>query len=145
MIQAILSQMIGPVGRAILDFYFTNQTVINVIFFAWAVIMTYASMQLTKIRDHTVKMSITALENDPELSNEQLWEKFRPVWQEEIKKLNVRLVLNRWNFWVTPPTPEVLIPILRLGPDWFEAIRKGEVLRYRFLIPGKNEQLSSFK
>ena len=137
--------MIGPGGRAILDFYFSNQTILNVFFVIWAVIMTYGSMQLTKIREHTIKMSITELEKDPELSNEQLWEKFRPLWQEEIKGLNVRFVLNRWNFWVTRPTPEALIPILRLGPDWFEAIRKGEVLRYRFLIAGKNEQLSSFK
>lgn len=144
MIQAMLNTVIGPWGRALIAFYFANQTTINFIFAIWAIIMTYGSVQLNKIRRHTVLMSVDALKQGSHLSNEQLWETFRPKWQEEIKQIKVRFILNRWNLWITKPTPELLIQILRLGPDWFEAIRNGEVLRYRFLTPGKNDRLSSF-
>jgi hypothetical protein len=42
MIKAILDMVIGPIGRAILDYYFAHQTIINAIFVVWAGTMTYA-------------------------------------------------------------------------------------------------------
>jgi hypothetical protein len=144
MITAILNEVIGPWGRAVLNYYFANQSVINSIFLIWAGIMTYASLKLTAIRHLTVKMSVEALKNNPKASDEEIWKAFRPNWQAEVEKLNARFILNRWNIWVTRPTPEKLVEILRLGPAWFTAIRNGEVLRYRFSVPGKNDRLSSF-
>jgi hypothetical protein len=143
MIQQIINTMIGSFGRAVLEFYFENQTLINVIFLIWAGTMTYASIQLSKIRHMTVVLAVDALKKDPNQSDEQIWMAFRPKWQEEVEKINPRLILNRWNFWVTKPTPEKLIEIMRLSPDWFAAIRNGEVLRYRFSLPGKNDRLSN--
>lgn len=144
MIAALINEMIGPLGRAILSYYFAHQTVINVIFIVWAVMMTYGSTQLDKIRRLTIKMGVEILQKNPYQSNEQIWTSFQPRWQEEVEKLQVRFVLNRWNLWITRPTPEKLIELLRLGPDWFAAIRNGEVLRYRFSLPGKNDRLKSF-
>jgi len=144
MITAILNEAIGPGGRAILNFYFANQSIINIIFLIWAGTMTYASVQLTNIRHMTVKLAVKALKEDPIASDEQIWAAFRPKWQEEVEKLKPRFILNRWNIWIDRPTPEKLIEILRLSPAWFGAIRKGEVLKYRFSIPGKNDKLSSF-
>ena len=145
MITALLNEALGPGGRAILGFYFANQSIINIIFVIWAGTMTYASLQLTKIRHMTVKLAVETLKNDPHSNDEQIWAAFRPKWQEEVEKLHPRFILNRWNIWIARPTPEKLIEILRLSPDWFGTIRKGEVLRYRFAIPGKNDKLSSFK
>jgi hypothetical protein len=143
MIQQIINTMIGSFGRAVLAFYFENQTLINVIFLIWAGTMTYASIQLSKIRHMTVRMAVDILKNDPHQSDEQIWMAFRPKWQEEVEKINAKLILNRWNFWVTKPSPEKLIEIMRLSPNWFAAIRNGEVLRYRFSLPGKNDRLSN--
>lgn len=144
MIAALINEMIGPLGRAILSYYFAHQTVINAIFIVWAVMMTYGSTQLDKIRRLTIKMGVEILQKNPYQSNEQIWTSFQPRWQEEVEKLQIRFVLNRWNLWITRPTPEKLIELLRLGPDWFAAIRNGEVLRYRFSLPGKNDRLKSF-
>lgn len=143
MIQAILNEVLGPGGRAILKFYFDNQSVINIIFLIWAVFMTYASFELSKIRNLTVKMAVDYLKSHPNDSNEEVWNGFQPTWLVEVGKLNSRFILNRWNLWIARPTPERLVEILRLGPDWFEAIRNGEVLKYRFAIPGKNDRLKS--
>jgi hypothetical protein len=92
----------------------------------------------------TVKMAAAAVKSNSQQNDDQIWNTFRPRWEEEVSKLNPKLILNRWNIWVTKPTPEKLIEILRLSPAFFEAIRKGEVLRYRFSPPGKNDRLSSF-
>jgi len=144
MIQAVINQIIGPWGRAILKFYFDNQSIINIIFLMWAVVMTYGSLTLTKIRHLTVRMAVEALKNDPRAKDAEIWKSFRPKWEEEVAKLKPRIILNRWNLWVTRPTPEALIEVLRLSPEWFAAIRIGEVLRCKFTIPGKNDKLSSF-
>lgn len=144
MIKAIIDQMIGPWGRAILDFYFSHQSIINTIFLIWAGFMTVGSVQLDRVRRLTVKLSLEALKKNPNYSDEQIWQEFRPVWETEIATLGTSIILNRWNVWVTKPTPEKLIELLRLGPDWFAAIRNGEVLRYRFSLPGKNDRLKSF-
>ena len=93
----------------------------------------------------TVKMAVEMLKSDPHQSNDQIWSAFRPRWQEEVDKINPRLILSRRNLWVSKPTPENLIEVMRLGPEWFAAIRNGEVLRYRFTQTGKNDRLSSFK
>jgi hypothetical protein len=142
MIRAFLDMVLGPGGKAVLDFYFANQLIINAIFLVWAVIMTYASFQMSKIRSQAVLLSVDMLAKYPDLSNEQIWEIYRPVWQEEVQKIDARLIPNLINLWVTKPTPEKIITILRLGPDWFEAIRNGEVLAKRY-HRGKNDKLSS--
>lgn len=144
MIAAFVNEMIGPFGRAILSFYFAHQSIINAVFVIWAIAMTYGSLQLDKIRHLTIKMGVETLKKNPHQNDEQIWRDFRPVWQKEVEKLQVRFVLNRWNLWITRPTTEKLIELLRLGPDWFAAIRNGEVLRYRFSLPGKNDRLKSF-
>jgi hypothetical protein len=145
MIVSIINTMIGPWGRAILSFYFAHQTIINILFVIWAGIITYASMQLNKIRHLTVWMSVDALKEQPELSDEQIWAVFRPKWQEEVAKLNAPFILNRWNIWIAKPTSENLIEVLRLSPEWFGAIRKGEVLPYRFMFQAKNTKLATIK
>jgi hypothetical protein len=89
-------------------------------------------------------MGVETLKKNPHQNDEQIWRDFRPVWLEEVEKLKVRYILNRWNLWITKSSPEKLIELLRLGPDWFAAIRNGEVLRYRFSLPGKNDRLKSF-
>jgi hypothetical protein len=144
MIAALINEMIGPLGRAILNFYFAHQTIINIIFVMWAIMMTYGSVELDKVRKLTVKMGVETLKKNPHQNDEQIWRDFRPVWLEEVEKLKVRYILNRWNLWITKSSPEKLIELLRLGPDWFAAIRNGEVLRYRFSLPGKNDRLKSF-
>lgn len=144
MFQAIFDVMLGQWGRAILDFYFTYQTIINAIFVVWAGIITYASFQLNNIRRKTIFLGLDLLKDSPDLTDEEIWEAFRPTWLEEIKQLNPRLIINRWNFWVLNATPENIIDIMNLGPDWFAALRQGEVLRYRFSFPGQNYKLSMF-
>ena len=144
MIQAVINMAIGSFGRAVLDFYFANQSIINIIFLIWAGMMTYASIQLSKIRHMTVRLAVVTLKSDPQQNDEEIWKAFRPKWQEEVDKINPRLIPSRHNVWVMKATPEHIIDILRLSPEWFAAIRKGEVLRYRFAIPGKNDRLSSF-
>jgi len=144
MFKAIFDVILGPWGRAILDFYFTNQTIINIIFLIWGGIITYASLQLSKIRRKTIYLGLDFLKEAPHLTDNQVWEAFRPKWQEEISNLKPRLIINRWNLWVSKATPENIIDIMKLGPDWFAALRKGEVLRYRFSFPGDNYKLSMF-
>lgn len=144
MIRAILDMIIGQWGKAALDFYFTNQTIINAVFLIYATAMTYASYQMSKIRHQTVLMSVDMLAKNPNLSNEQIWLIFRPRWQAEVEKINPRLIPNLINLWVTTPSTEKIIEILRLGPEWFEAIRNGEVLQSRY-HPGRNDRLKSFK
>ncbi len=143
MVRAFLEMILGPWGKAALDFYFANQSIINAVFLVWAVTMTYASFQMSKIRHLTVILSVDMLANHPDLSNEQVWQTFRPGWQEEVQKINPRLIPYYVNLWVTKPTPEKIIKILRLGPDWFEAIRNGEVLPKQYHY-GRNDKLSSF-
>jgi hypothetical protein len=144
MITQVLNEMIGPGGRAILKFYFDNQGIINSIFLIWAIFMTYGSYKLSNIRHLTVRMAVEALKRNPSASNEQIFNEFLPNWKIAVDNLHVRYILNRTNLWVTKPTHEKLIDILRLSPEFFEAIRNGEVLKYRFAIPGKNDKLSSF-
>jgi len=144
MFQAILYNILGTWGRAALNFYFENQTIINILFLIWAGIITFASMQLNKIRRKTIYLGLDFLKASPNLSDQETWEAFRPKWQEEINDLNPRLILNHGNLWVLKATPENIIDIMKLGPEWFAALRKGEVLRYRFSFPGKNYQLSMF-
>ena len=144
MIQALLDVMLGEWGRAARDFYFTNQTTFNIIFLIWGGIITYSSFQLNNIRRKTVHLGVSLLEEKPHLSDEEAWVAFRPKWQEEINKLNPRWILNRWNIWVSKATPENIIEVMKLGPEWFAALRNGEVLRYRFSLPGENYKLSMF-
>lgn len=144
MIKAMIDIMLGKWGRAILDFYFANQAIFNIIFLVWGSVITYASFQLNKIRRKTIYLSLDLLKESPDLTDEEVWEVFRPKWQEEISNLEPRLIINRWNIWVISATPENIIDIMKLGPDWFAALRKGEVLRYRFSFPGKNFPLSMF-
>ena len=144
MIRAILNEVLGPAGRAILDFYFHNQTIINIIFLVWAGFMTYASLQLNNIRHMTVRMAVEFMKTMPGASNEQVWQAFLPKWTNEVEKINPRLILNRYNLCVTKPTIDKLIVLLQLSPEWFESIRNGEVLKFRFAIPGKKDKLSSF-
>ena len=145
MIQAIINTMIGPLGRGILAFYFANQSIINVVFLIWAGMMTYASIQLNKVRQMTIKLAVEMLESNPQQSDDQIWSAFRPKWQEEVDKLNPRLILSRRNIWVSKPTPENLIEVMCLGPDWFAALRKGEVLRLRFATFAKNDRIKIIK
>jgi hypothetical protein len=144
MIQALVNMVIGSLGRGILAFYFAHWSIINALFLVWAGIMTYASIQLNKIRHMTVLMAVETLKNNPQQSDEEIWAAFCPKWQEAVEKINPRLILSRRNLWVTKPTNEKLIEMLRLSPDWFAAIRRGEVLGYRFNYSGKNDKLSSF-
>lgn len=145
MILAAVNSMIGPWGRAILGFYFAHQTIINIIFLTWAALITYGSIQLNKVRHFTIDMAVDVLKKSPGLSNEQVWGKFRPLWQEELSKLKVPFVLNRWNLWIAKPTPDHLVSVLRLSPEWFGALRKGEVLPYRFSTQQKNDKLKNLK
>jgi len=144
MISAMIDMIIGPVGRAIRDFYFENQSVINIIFLFWAGAISYGSIQLNNIRKITIRMGVEFIKNTPHLSDERTWETFLPKWRDAVIKTKPGYILNRWNIWITKATPEKLIEIMKLGPDWFTALRKGEVLRYRFALPGKNLQLSMF-
>jgi hypothetical protein len=144
MISAMIDMMIGPIGRALRDFYFEYQTIINIVFVLWAGVITYASIQLHSIRKLTISLSVKFIKDRPHLSDEETWRAFKPSWQEAIAQLNPRLIQNRWNFWVTKATPENIIYIMKLGPEWFAALKQGEVLRYRFSIPGKNLDLSMF-
>lgn len=144
MIKAMIDIMLGKWGRAILNFYFANQAIFNIIFLIWGTVITYASFQLNKIRRKTIYLSLDLLKESPDLADEEVWEVFRPKWQEEISNLKPHLILNRWNIWVISATPENIIDIMKLGPDWFAALRRGEVLRYRFSLPGKNLPLSMF-
>ena len=145
MIVAIMNTMIGPLGRAILGFYFANQTVINSIFVVWAVLITYASMQLNKVRLMTVTKAVDILKKNSEWSDEELWNSFRPVWQEELTQLKVNFILNRWNIWITKPTPENLIEVMRLSPEWFATLRKVAILPYRFLFGSRNVKVRSIQ
>ena len=144
MIKAMIDVMLGKWGRAILDFYFANQIIFNIIFLVWGSVITYASFQLNKIRRKTIYLSLDLLKESPDLTDEEIWEVFRPKWQEEIINLEPRLIINRWNIWVISATPENIIHIMKLGPDWFAALRKDEVLRYRFSLSGKNYPLNMF-
>ena len=144
MIKAMIDVMLGKWGRAILDFYFTNQAIINIIFLIWGTVITYASLQLSNIRRKTIFLSLDLLNESPDLADEKIWEIFRPRWQELISNQKPRLIINRWNFWVISATTENIIDTVRLGPDWFAALRKGEVLNYRFSVPRKNLPLSMF-
>ena len=143
MFQAILDKILGVWGRAAISFYFQNQTVINILFLVWAGIITIASAQLNKIRRKTICLGLDFLKDFPNLSDQQVWEAFRPKWQEEMIALKPIMILNRRNLWVLKATPENIIDIMKLGPDWFAALRNGEVLRYRFSIPGANHKLST--
>ncbi|MDO9545692.1 MAG: hypothetical protein Q7J07_02950 [Pelolinea sp.] len=144
MIKAMIDIMLGKWGRAILDFYFANQTIINIIFVTWGTVITYASLQLNKIRRKTIYLGLDFIKESPDLTDKEVWEALRPRWQEEISSLKSRLIINRWNFWVIKATPENIIDIMKLGPDWFAALRKDEVLRYRFSFPGENFKVSMF-
>ena len=144
MFQAFLDMILGPSGRAILDYYFAHQTTINSVFLVWAVILTYASFSLSKIRRQTILLGVEMLQKNPNLNDEQLWEKFRPKWLGLAQNVTARLIPGFWNIWFTRPTPEKLIDMMRLGPEWFGAMRNGEVLPCRYHV-GKNDRLSTYK
>ena len=144
MFSAMIDMIIGPIGRAIRDFYFENQSIINIIFLFWAGAVSYASIQLNKIRKLTIQMGVDFIKSSPNLSDERTWDIFGPKWREAVLKTKPSYILNRYNIWIAKATPEKLIDIMKLGPEWFAALRKGEVLRYRFALPGKNLQLSMF-
>ena len=45
----------------------------------------------------------------------------------------------------TKPTPENLIEVMRLSPEWFATLRKGEILPYRFLFGSRNVKVRSIQ
>lgn len=137
MFAAILDIMLGTIGRPILAFYMQNQFVINLVILVWAAVVTYGSLQLSKIRKMTVSLGVKALKETPDLSDEEIWESFRPKWEETLAKLNLKLMLNRHNIWLTKATPDNIIDIMRLSPEWFTALRQGEILRHKGALPGE--------
>lgn len=141
----MIETMLGPWGRATLDFYFEHQTLINIIFLVWAFVMTAASLQLRDIRTRTVHLAVQFSNAMPQLSGDALWQAFEPQWLELFAQKKY-IVPNRWNTWVQTATPQHMKLLMRLGPDWMDALRKGEVLRNHLELPGaRNTPLKDYR
>ncbi len=142
MIRYVIETMLGPWGRAALNFYFEHQTILNLIFLAWAFVMTYGSLQLREVRTKTIRMAVDLLRMMKGKSDQEVWNAFEPRWREMVSEKK-RMVPNRWNLWITSATPEHLIALLRMSPEWLGALRGGEVLRNHLEMPGaKNTPVS---
>lgn len=145
MIRMMIETMLGPWGRAALNFYFEHQTLLNILFLIWAFIMTYASLQLRDIRTRTVRLAVQLCTEMPQLSGAALWSAFEPQWHALFEQKKY-IVPNRWNIWVQTATPEHMVLLMRLGPDWMDALRKGEVLRNHLELPGaRNTPLKDYQ
>lgn len=143
MFEILNNAMLGTIGRAILDFYMKNQVWINFIILFWGALMTFASAQLHKIRKMTVALASQHLKDYPQMNDNDLWESFKPKWLTNLAGLSPKLILNQKNLWVTKPSPENVINVLRLGPEWFGALKDGEILKNRGALPGEEYRLAS--
>lgn len=140
MFLTLLYTLLGPIGRAIMDFYYQNQVIILIIFVVWGVIMTYASMGMRRLRTEAITVTLQHLKKQPGKSDQEIFEAVISRLTSLTTQKAV-MVPNRYNFWIQKATPAYLTKLLKLGPEWVHDLRSGEVKRDILTLPGPNYKL----
>ena len=123
MVNRIISDFLGPFV-VILQFFKTRPEWITIIFAAYLLVYALGVYQLRKIRERTHQLIEEKygewLLSEPSISKKNLFERFFPIWEADLKNMRLLYVMNKHDLWpVRFKTKNVLIK-LPLDQDYIE-------------------------
>jgi hypothetical protein len=121
MIIAIIRSMLGPFN-AVLDYFAANPSLLLYILTAWASVYLAGAIQLRNIETKTsamlVRFSKSLGHQSEGLSASEIYQKFYPLWLEELKTWKYWFIPHKHDLWPVRITPERVVGKLLLSPEW---------------------------
>lgn len=142
MFQELLYTLIGSWGRAVIQWALANPVTVGLACGAWLLVLGAGKLQLKRIKDRTENLMLasarSALETDPRLSIDKLYERLYPAWVEMVRK-TAFFIPHRWEIWPMPATPKHVAGRLDFTPEWLGQHLLANGIRVRGVSPKKEK------
>lgn len=133
----ILRSLLGPFV-IILDFLILNPEVLGLICLLYLGVLGLGKWQVRRIKVRTDQLLIEQgkawLVDDPKLTREQIFDRFYPLWVEELKNYRLPLIMNKHDLWPVRVSPGNVLKKIPVSPEYV-----GEVLKSSGLL-NQNKQ-----
>jgi hypothetical protein len=136
MVRALIEQMLGTWGTALLDFYDANGLYINLVVVLYGGLVVFSWMNLKGIRKQLVEELAAQLSRFPNLEGntppEYILRRVTIPWVETIGKRRFPLVAQQTSFLprrATLETVQGLLPAEELAGDALEMLKGARVVR----------------
>lgn len=117
----ILRSLLGPFV-VILDFFILNPEILGLIISLYLITLGLGRLQVKRITTRTVELILEKcsawLKETPTLTGKQLFDRFYPIWIEELKNFKFPLIMNKHDLWPVTVTPEHVLFKLPLSPEY---------------------------
>ena len=117
----MLRDFLGPLV-VILDFTATRTGWITLSFGFYLCMYGVAQLQLSGIKKRTHKLIEESckrwLTSYSDVTVEELFKRFYPLWETELKKMHYLYILNKHDLWPVSITPQHVMVKIPLSPDY---------------------------
>jgi hypothetical protein len=115
----ILRSFLGPF-TVILDFFATRTELLTLLFCGYLCMFAAGSFQLSNIKKRThmlIEEHCRAwLEIHSKATDHDLFAFFYPIWEAELKRMGAVFILNKFDLWPVPVTPNNVLVKIPLSP-----------------------------
>lgn len=121
MFQELLYAILGPWGRAVIEWLLDHPAVLGSILSVWLLLMLWSERSLRKVQSRTSALVLDgareALVKDPDLSAGRIYDQLYPQWCDMVRK-TATIIPHRWELWPLPATPSTVRDRIGFTPLW---------------------------
>jgi hypothetical protein len=121
MFQEILYAIVGPWGRAAIEWMLAHPLITGTGFLIWTVLLVAGKAQLRRIEARTLPLvfdeSRQMLAEQPGLTAEELYDRLYPAWCRMVRR-TAWFVPHRWEIWPLPASPRIVRDRIGFTPHW---------------------------
>lgn len=128
----ILRSLLGPFV-VILDFLILNPEVLGLICLLYLGVLGLGKWQVKRIKEQTDQLLIVQgkiwLAENPKLTLKQIFDRFYPLWLEELRNYRFPLIMSKHDLWPVSVSPGNVLKKIPVSPEYV-----GEVLKSSGLL-----------
>lgn len=121
MFQELLYAILGPWGRAVIEWLLAHPAVLGSTLLVWLLLILWSEQSLRSVQSRTSAMALDvareALFRDPDLNAGRIYDQLYPQWCDMVRK-TARIIPHRWGLWPLPATPSNVRNRIGFTPRW---------------------------
>jgi hypothetical protein len=119
--QELIYAILGPWGRAVIEWLLAHPAVLGSILAVWMGLMLWSQQSLRRVQNRTNALVLEgarkALAANPRLNSAQVYEQLYPEWCLMVRR-SAMVVPHRWELWPLPATPSIVRDRIGFTPHW---------------------------
>jgi hypothetical protein len=134
MLLEIIYAIVGPWGRAAIEWMLANPVIVGAALFIWMGILFSGKAQLKRIESRTHSLVLEGarqyLEEDPRLTATHLYDRLYPQWRQMVRR-SALFITHRWELWPLPAIPSIVRERIDFTPEWLDQYLRTQGFKVR--------------